>query len=143
MSTTRIVLSVVVVFVATWLTDILIHAVLLSADYGASKELWRSESDMQAHMGWLLLGQLIAAACMTILYARGFAHRRCVREACLFGLLMGLMGQAFVPIFYAVQPLPALLCVKWGVFGAIQGVILGLVLYAVCKPAPAAMPAAE
>jgi tryptophan-rich sensory protein len=134
MSPAKIALSVVVMFVATWLTDFLIHAVLLSADYGASKELWRSESDMVSHMGWMFLGQFLAAACMTIVYARGFAHRRSLKEACLFGLLMGLFGQAFVPIFYAVQPLPAMLCVKWIIFGAIQGVILGLVLFAVCKP---------
>ena len=134
MSPAKIVLTVVVMFVATWMTDFLFHGVLLSADYGASKELWRSESEMQGHMPWLLLGQLMASVSMTIIYARGFAHRRCLREACLFGLLMGLFGQAFVPIFYAVQPLPAMMCVKWIVFGAIQGVILGLVLYAVCRP---------
>jgi hypothetical protein len=141
MSAGKIVLSIVVMFVATWMTDFLIHAVLLSADYGASKELWRGESEFASHMGWLFLGQLMAAASMTILYARGFAHRRCLREACLFGFLMAIMGQSFVPIFYAVQPLPALLCVKWILFGSIQGVLLGLVLFAVCKPTREAAPA--
>ena len=137
----RLVVAILCMFVATWATDFLIHAVLLSTDYGASKELWRSETELQSHMGWLFLGQFMAATAMTVIYARGFAARHCLREACLYGLLMAIMGQAFVPTFYAVQPLPALLCVKWVVFGSIQGVILGLLLYAVCKPVATAAPA--
>jgi hypothetical protein len=134
MSTARIAFSVVILFVAVWLTDVLIHAVLLGADYKATKELWRSEAELMTYLPWTWLGQLFAAISMTLLYARGFARRRCLGEACLFGFLMALMGQAFVPTFYLVQPLPGLLCVKWMVLGAIQGVLLGLVLYAVCRP---------
>jgi len=126
-------LAIFCVFVTIWITDFLTHGVLLANDYGASLPLWRPSAEMMSYLPWMNLGQLIEAAAITLLYVRGFAQRRCLREAVLFGLLMGLYGETITPIFYAVQPLPADLCVKWFVSGTVQGVVVGLVLFAVCR----------
>jgi hypothetical protein len=47
---------------------------------------------------------------------------------------MGLFTQANTLITYAVQPLPGGIAVKWFVSGAVQGVLLGLLVHCVYKP---------
>jgi len=132
MSPFRTVLAILCAFVTTWVTDFITHGVLLQAEYAASMSMWRPEAEMVSHMPWLLVGQFIAAATMTLVYIRGFAARHCLKEACWFGLLMGLFSESLTPILYAVQPLPESIAIAWCVSGAVQGVIVGLVLYAVC-----------
>lgn len=140
MNPKRLVIAIVVVFLGVFFTDCLIHGVWLKQDYcdPASAGLWRSEADMQKHMGWLMLGQLIATVSATMLYAKGFAEKACVRCAVLFGVFMSLFMQANTLITYAVQPLPATLAVKWFVSGVAQGAFVGLILFYAYKPKPAA-----
>jgi hypothetical protein len=134
MTPLRTLIAIMCMFFAIWVTDFVTHQVLLVSDYVASMSLWRTETEMLPRMPWLLAGQLISAITLTLLYIRGFAHRRSLNEAVLFGLLTGLLTQSVTPAFYAIQPLPGELCIKWFVLGTAQGVILGLVLYAVCRP---------
>src|SRR5438874_12004766 len=111
MNTKRLIISIVVAFIGIWIMDFLIHGVWLANSYKASMSLWRSETDMQSHMGWLMMGQLLGAATFVILWAKGFAANARIGGACLFGLLMGLFNQATTLATYAVQPLPSDLAV--------------------------------
>ena len=139
MNTKRLLLSIVVVFVGIFASDFLIHGVWLKSDYAASTGLWRPEAEMQKFMGWLMLGQLLAAITATTLYAKGFAEKGSRACAVMFGLFMGLFMQANTLITYAVQPLPGNLAVKWFVAGTAQGLLLGLLLSVVYKPKPGAV----
>lgn len=138
MNTKRLLLAIVVVFVGIFATDFLIHGVWLKNDYAASASLWRPEAELQKFMGWLMLGQLLAAITATTLWARGFAEKGCRICAVMFGLFMGLFMQANTLITYAVQPIPGSLAAKWFVAGAVQGVLLGLLLSVAYKPKPGA-----
>ncbi len=138
MNIKRLLLAIVAVFLGIFVTDFLIHGVWLKADYAASTGLWRPEAEMQKFMGWLMLGQLLAAITFTTLYARGFAEKGCRFGAVMFGLFMGLFMQGNTLITYAVQPLPGSLAVKWFVAGTAQGVVLGLLLSLAYKPKPIA-----
>src|SRR5258708_5423699 len=121
MNPKRLVLAIVAVFVGVFVTDFLIHVVWLKDDYAAPASLWRPEAEMQKHMGWLMLGQFLAAATFVVLWAKGFAEKACPICAVMFGLFMALFGQAHTLISYAVRPLPATLAVKWCIAPLVQG----------------------
>ena len=138
MNTKRLLPAIVVVFVGIFATDFLIHGVWLKSDYAATASLWRPEAEMQKFMGWLMLGQLLAAITATTLWARGFAEKGSRACAAMFGLFMGLFMQANTLITYAVQPIPSGIAGKWFVAGAVQGVLLGLLMSVAYKPKPSA-----
>lgn len=128
----RFVLALVVLFLGIVITDFLIHGVLLAADYGASAELWRPEDELPRFMPVMWFGQFVGAFALTLLYATGFANSG-LRCACFFGFLIGLFGQSFSLIFAAVMPLPGQLVAKWIVFGVLQGIVLGALLWRVYR----------
>ena len=136
MNPKRLLLAVIAVFIGVFLTDFLMHGVWLKGDYAATASLWRPEGEMQKQMGWLMLGQFLAAVTFTVLYAKGFAATACLRCAAIYGLFMGLFGQAATCITYAVQPLPASIAVKWFLAGLVQGVLMGVLVFLVYKPKP-------
>lgn len=141
MNPKRLILAIVVVFVGVWVTDFLIHGVWLQGAYRDTMSLWRSEAEMQSHLGWLMLGQFLFAAAFTTLWASGFAATGCLKCACIYGLFMGGFSQAMTLITYAVQPFPANIAVSWFVSGLIQGVLMGVLVKQVYRPKPETVPA--
>ncbi|MEA3189220.1 MAG: hypothetical protein QOD99_3050 [Chthoniobacter sp.] len=136
MNVKRLILAIVAVFVGIWVSDFLIHGVWLKQDYAASMSPWRPEAEMQARMGWLFGGELLAAVTFVVLYARGFASMNCLGCACAYGVCMGLFSQAATLISYAVQPLPCALVAKWFVAGVAQGILAAVIVFLVYKPRP-------
>ncbi len=136
MNIKRLLLAILAVFVGVFATDFLIHAVWLKPDYVASASLWRPEADSMNYFPILLLGQLLAVVTFVVLWAQDFAAKQCLKCACLFGLFMGLFGQATTLILYAVQPLPPGIAVKWFLAGLAQGVLMGVLAFFVYKPKP-------
>ncbi len=134
MNPKRLIIAIVAVFAGVWVTDFIIHGVLLANTYAATMSLWRPEADMQKHMPWLMLGQLLCAATFVVLYAVGFAATATVRCAAIYGLFMGLFSQVNTLVLYAVQPLPPDLAVKWFVAGTAQAVLLGVLVFFAYKP---------
>jgi hypothetical protein len=96
--------------------------------------LWRPETEMQAHMGWLMLGQFLFATTFVVLWAQGFAATARLGCACLYGIFMGVFSQATTLVTYAVQPLPADIAVKWFVPGVAQGALMGVIVFFIYKP---------
>jgi hypothetical protein len=134
MNPKRLLLAMIAVFACVFITDFLIHGVWLQSRYKETMSLWRSETEMQAHMGWLMLGQFLVAATFVLVWARGFAATGRLGSACLYGMLMGIFSQAATLVTYAVQPLPADIAVKWFVSGVAQGVLVGVIVFFVYKP---------
>ncbi len=141
MNVKRLIISIVVVFIAITVTDILIHGVWLSSLYGATNELWRPEAEMSSakYMGWLHAAHALAAITFTTLWAVGFAQNAKLSCGIKFGLFMALFSQAHTLISYAVQPLPLELVWKWLASGAVQGILIGMVVFLVYKPKAAAV----
>jgi uncharacterized membrane protein len=134
MNTKRLTLTIVVMCVAVFLTNFLIHGVWLQSTYKETMSLWRTESEMNARFGWMLLGQFLFASMFAAIWAAGFAERQCLGCAVCYGILMALFSQAGTLISYVVTPLPPSLAVKWFVAGVVQGVLMGLLVYFVYKP---------
>jgi len=140
MNTKRLILAIVVAFVVLWVTDFLIHGVWMTPDYRATQQLWRTDTEMQSHMAWMLGAQLLFVITFVILWAKGFAsHTKNIACAVGYGLLMGLFSGVWALIMYVVVPMPGSIAAKWFFAGIVQTILLGLVTFWIYKPsAPAA-----
>lgn len=127
-------ITLVVVAVAVFVTDFLIHGVWLTSTYKATASLWRPEAEMQQHFPWMLLGQFIIAAAFTLIYAACVAEKRCLSCTIKYAVCMGLFAGGGQLIMYSVEPYPGVLVAKWFAAGIVQAVILGLVVFKVYKP---------
>jgi hypothetical protein len=136
MNTKRLLLAILATFFTIFATDFLIHGVWMSPIYKANMTLWRSDDEMQTRMGWLIAGQLLAAVTFVLIWAKGFAQAATMKGAVIYGLLMGLLGQSYTFITYAVQPKTQEIVWKWFISGVLQGVVVGIVTFLVYKPTP-------
>lgn len=141
MNIKRLILAIVVAFVFIFTTDFLIHAVWLTPDYHATRELWRPESEMNARFPWMLIAQLLVAIVFVTIWALGFAARGGTGLVCGYGLLIGLIVQATTIITYVVSPLPPGIALKWFASGIVQSILLGLLVGLVYKPSSERPPA--
>lgn len=128
------VLSIVVVFAGICITDFIIHGVLLKSTYAETADLWRSREEMMSFMGWMLLGQFVAAAVFVTLWAVGFAHRASIGTAVMYGVFVGMFFGANPLYIYAVQPVPGSLVFKWIVACVLQFTLMGLLVVAGSRP---------
>ncbi len=134
MNLMRLLLAIVVAFVFVFVSDFLIHTFWLAADYAATKELWRPDSEMTARFPWMIGAHLLIATAFVTLWALGFADRGSAGLACAYGLIIGLLVQGTTIITYVVSPLPAGIALKWFISGVVQSVLLGVVVWLTYKP---------
>jgi hypothetical protein len=134
MNTKRLILSIVVVFVALFSTSFLIHEVWLKSDYMETMSLWRTPEEMQKHFAFLVLGHVLAAVAFVVIWSKGLSAVATLGGSCLYGLTMALFSEAGTLITYAVQPMPGSLMTKWFIAGIVQGVLMGVVVFLVGKP---------
>ena len=134
----RFVMSVVALFVTSMITGMVVHGMLLGADYQKlTPTLFRGEQESQAHFTWMLLAHVFIAIGFTWIYRAGRDGRPWIGQGIRFGLAVAVMS--VIPgylIYYAVQPMPGDLVVKQVVFDTIAMVVLGLVAAAVNRDAP-------
>lgn len=133
MNTKRLILAIVVAFVALWITDFLIHGVWMTSDYRATQQLWRTDAEMQSHMAWMLGAQLLFAITFVLLWTRWAGTARLVC-AIGYGLLMGLFSGVWAIIMYVVIPMPCSIACKWFFAGIAQTILLSIVTFYVYKP---------
>jgi hypothetical protein len=98
--------------------------------------LWRIEADFGSHFPWLVLGHIVAAFFLTMLYARvGSAGG--VGAGFSLGILLALLFVGNNLIVFAVQPLTTKILWGWIAGDLIQFGIAGAIIGAIYKPAAA------
>ena len=149
MSTARVALAVAAAFVAAQVLAVIIHGVILSADYEPFEgSLLRAAGGDQPpwQMVFLPVAHLAYVSTMVWLYARLHLAGSLVARGVMLGLAGWLMSQ--VPlwlIWYAQQPWPGLLLVKQLGLELIAMIVVGAVIAAVARAgerAPAFTPGA-
>jgi hypothetical protein len=131
----KFVVGWVVLFVAWFLGDFLVHAVLLKADYMLLPALFRTASDSQGYFPFMMLAHLIMAGAFVWIYARGVEPKPWVAQGARFGLAAALLS--VVPnylVYYAIEPLPGSLVVRQIVYSGILLVLLGVIVAWVYRP---------
>ena len=105
--------------------------------HGAHQEvptLLRTESDFKDHFPWLVLGHIVMAFFLTLLYAR-FVPMGGAGAGAMLGILVALVYAGADLISFAVQPLTSKILCGWIVGGLIQFAIAGAIIGAIYKPA--------
>lgn len=127
-------LSVIVMLVFIWVTDFVIHGVLLKGLYEETASLWRTPDEMNAHMIWMLIGKILIAKYFVFIFVKG-REGKGIAEGVRYGLLMALFAAGPCFIHYAVTPMPMNLLWAW-VGGAVaQYMIGGAIIAKIYKPA--------
>ncbi|HVF63787.1 MAG TPA: hypothetical protein VNE58_07325 [Casimicrobiaceae bacterium] len=125
----RFFIAWIVVFVAWMAGSIVVHGMLLRADYLALSNLFRPEGEAQQYFPLMILAHVILAGAFTWIYARGREARPWTGQGVRYGVAIALL--TVVPtylIYYVVQPTPGSLAARQIAFDAILIVLLGLVV---------------
>ena len=130
----KFIISVVALFVASMALGMVVHGMILGADYArlAGSGLFRSMEDSQKYFPWMILAHVILAIGFTWIYRAGRDARPWLGQGVRFCLAVAVL--ATIPtymIYYAVQPTPEALVMKQIVLDTISMVILGIVAAAV------------
>jgi len=125
----------VFIFVWGWV----LNGVFLKDVYAQTPNLWRSQSEMMSLFHWILIGQALIVFSFVMIYASGFAGGGVVAGIRL-GILLEIAGIGMRLGFYAVQPIPGKLVLYGSAGGLIEMIIVGAIVGAIYKPAPARTP---
>jgi len=101
--------------------------------------LWRTEADFGSHFSWLILGHVVMAFFLAMLYAR-FVPAGGAGAGAMLGILVALVYAGADLISFAVQPLTTKILCGWIVGDLIQFAIAGAIIGAIYKPASAQTP---
>jgi len=133
----RIVIAIVVVFVAWAVLDMVVHGGILRKTYEETSNLWRPMAEMK--IGLMYLVTFVCAVSFVLAYAL-WVRPKSVARGLGFGLLWGIASGASMGFgSYSVMPIPIFMAVMWFTGMAAEMVVAGLVVGVIVKPpAPAA-----
>ncbi|GMR14862.1 MAG: hypothetical protein BMS9Abin30_0473 [Gammaproteobacteria bacterium] len=120
-------ISALVMFLATLVVGFVVHASLLGADYAALPNLYRSEEDSANYFQYMLLAHVLMGIGLTWVYRMGRDDSAWLGQGLRFGAaLIVLITIPTYMIFYAVQPMPAVLAVKQILFDSVGMLLIGM-----------------
>ena len=135
----RFIFAFIAAYVFIFFWGWLLNGVLLKDIYAETPNLWRSQSEMMALFHWIIIGQALIVLAFVMIYASGFAGGG-VAAGIRLGVLLEIAGIGMRVGFYAVQPIPGKLTVYWSIGGLIEMIIVGAMVGAIYRPAPARTP---
>src|SRR5690606_29362442 len=118
-NTKRLIITMFAVFVYIFISDFVIHGLILKETYMQTADLWRTEEEMKSFMIWMFLGQFIIAKFFTLIFVKGYENKG-VAEGVRFGILMSGVSVGAMMIQYAVIPMTTDLIIAWIVLGILQ-----------------------
>jgi len=113
-----------VLFVLYMAGGIVVHGILLNADYAATG-LMRPEAEAQKMMHLMALAHLLMAGAFVWIYVRGVENKPWLAQGLRYGLAVAVLFMPIYIIYYVVQPTPGILAVKQVVFDTIMMLVLG------------------
>lgn len=120
-------ISVLVMFLATMVVGFFVHVSLLGPDYAALPNLYRSEEDSANYFQYMLLAHVLMGIGLTWVYRMGRDDSAWIGQGLRFGAaLIVLITIPIYMIFYAVQPMPAVLAAKQILFESVGMLLIGM-----------------
>jgi hypothetical protein len=119
-----------VTFVAWMLGDMVVHGMLLGAEYQAlAGTLYRPPADSQRLFPLMIVAHVLLAGAFTWIYAKGVEAREWLPQGLRYGLAVAFL--TVVPtylIYYVVQPTPMALMVRQIAFSVVVTLALGAIV---------------
>ena len=132
MSTGRLILAIIVIFILSTLLGMLIHAWLLKGDYDSVASLYRGSGDV--HFVPLLAANLSFAIGSVWMYRHGVEDKPWFGQGVRFGIAVWLvLPVTWFLIAYATQPIPEMVVAKQLGYEFIDKIILGVVTAAIVR----------
>jgi hypothetical protein len=128
-------IAFVVVFVFMFGFGFVWYGNLLHGIHNEVPALWRPEADFGNYFPWLILGHVVMAFFLTMLYARHGGGS--VGSGACLGFLVGLVYAGNNFISYAVQPLTTKILCGWIAGDLLMFAIAGALIGAIYKPSTA------
>lgn len=125
----RFLLAVVVGYVVLIALGYVIHQIWLKSDYQLNAVAFRLEEAMMQRMWIMWLGELLFVVMFAWIYTRGLEDRPWLGQGLRYGVAVTLL--VVVPTSlseYVVYPIPHLLALKWIGAGAVEVILLGLIV---------------
>jgi len=132
----RFILAFIAAYIFLFVWGWLLNGVLLKDVYAETPNLWRPQSEMMSLFHWIILGQALIVFSFVMIYATGFAGGGVIAGIRL-GILLEIAAIGMRLGFYAVQPIPGKLILYGSISGLIEMIIVGAIVGAIYKPAPA------
>ena len=125
----KFIIAWIVLFVAWFLGDFVVHGVLLRSDYMQLTSLFRAGGDQQKYFPLMILAHAILSGAFVWIYARGAEAKPWMAQGVRFGVAVALL--TVVPtylIYFVVQPMPGNVVIKQIDCDGILMVILGMIV---------------
>jgi len=134
----RFIVAFIAAYVFMFFWGWLLNGVLLKDIYAQTPNLWRPQSEMISLFHWIIIGQALVIFAFVMIYASGFAGGGVIAGIRL-GIVLEIAAIGMRLAIYAVQPFPGKLIVYGSISGLIEMIIVGAIVAAIYKPAPARM----
>lgn len=124
----KFLISWLVIFVVWMAGSVVVHGVLLQAEYSQLPNLFRPDTEAQNYMHLMLIAHVLLAGAFVWIYQRGREEKPWLAQGLRFGLAVAML--AAIPtymIYYVVQPMPGMMAVKQALFDSILLLVLGAV----------------
>lgn len=125
-------IAFIAAFVFIFVFGFIWYGKLMHGVHNEVPALWRPEADFGNYFPWLVVGHIVMAFFLTMLYARHGSGG--ARGGTCLGVLVGLVYTGNDFITYAVQPLTTKILCGWIVGGVIMFAIAGALIGAIYKP---------
>lgn len=122
----RLFMAAITGFIFIFGYEFLVHHILLMDQYEATKDVWRSEEEMQSLFKWALASQFGIALATAMLYGV-FVTCKSLGKSLKFGIFLGLVMGIGMFGSYPYYPIPMSLAIAWLVAGIVKGTGLGVV----------------
>jgi len=136
MNPKRFFIAFIVTFVFIFLFGFLWYGKFMQDIHNEVPMLWRTEADFGSHFPWLILGHVVMAFFLTLLYAR-FVPAGGAAAGIVLGILVACLYIGDNLVTFAVQPLTTKILGGWIVGNLLEFGIAGAIVGALYKPSTA------
>jgi len=133
MNCSKIITSILAVFIFVFFYEYLIHGFCLEGIYAQTPELWRTCEAMSDKMHFMLLSQFLYAASFTLFYAYLSKKTNTLFNGIKYGAFVGVILSSIQIGKYAYLPISFELMACWVIVTLIESLLAGAILSIICK----------
>ena len=137
MNPKKLFLAFLAAFVFIFVFGFLWYGNLMHGIHNEMPALWRTEADFGSHFPWLILGHVVMAFFLTLLYAR-FVPGGGAGAGARLGIMVAFPYIGNNLVTFAVQPLTTKILGGWVVGNLLEFAIAGAIVGAIYKPSTTA-----
>ncbi len=136
MTTKRCIGATAAVIAILFVTDFVVHGILLKGMYEATAGLWRPMDEMNRLMWAMWVMYLVNGLVLPFLYSKGYeAGKSAIGQGLRFGAVIGVMMSTGMSLgTYFMIAVPGSMAAAWFVVGMLQFILVGIAIAFIHQP---------